>query len=107
MTEERMSRQDIKEFIFDDLLEFLEMTGSSGSVTPEDIAEMLDDKPSRVKGCMRELETEGVLTSFKEDDVEYFSFTDDLLAQLLAEMEESGWVPPGDDDDENAEDEPE
>ncbi len=98
---ERMSRDEIKEFIFDDLLEFLEETGAVNAVTPDEIAALIDEEPSRVKGCMMELSREGVLTTTKEDGTVYFHFTDDILETLLEEMEEAGWEPPQDDEDED------
>jgi hypothetical protein len=36
-------RQQIKEFLFDDLLEFLEETGATNSVTPDEIAALIDE----------------------------------------------------------------
>lgn len=93
---ERMTRDEIKEFIFDDLVEFLEETGAINAVTPDELAAIIDEEPSRVKGCMMEMVREGVLESFKEDGDLYFRLTDDMTEQLIEEMEESGWTPPDD-----------
>jgi hypothetical protein len=96
---ERMTRDEIKEFIFDDLVEFLEETGNVSAVTPDEIAALVDETPGRVKGCMLELVREGVLVNFKDEDgTLYFQFDEDTLSNLLDEMREAGWTPPDDDD---------
>ncbi len=100
---EKMSRDDIKEFIFDDLLEFLEETGEVNAITPDEIAALIDEAPGRVKGCMQEMVQEGVLEGTKEDGSLYFHFTDEMTEQLLEEMKESGWRPPDDDEEDDFE----
>ena len=95
---EKMTREEIKEFIFDDLVEFIVQTGSTNAVTPEEIAEVLDETPSRVKGCMMQMEQDGVLEKFKEDGTLYFQIEEDTLNHILAEMEEEGWEIPDDSD---------
>jgi hypothetical protein len=101
MTEqpERMTRDDIKAFIFDDLLEFLEETGEVNAITPDEIASLITETPGRVKGCMQEMVQEGVLESANDGDTLYFHFTDEMAEQLIEEMKEAGWTPPDEDDD--------
>ncbi|MEO1443328.1 MAG: hypothetical protein AAFV33_23195 [Chloroflexota bacterium] len=94
--ERPMTRDEIKEFIFDDLMEFLEATGETNAVTPDEIATLIDEEPSRVKGAMMQLVSENVLEKFKDDGDLYFRFAEDTLEALLEEMYESGWTPPED-----------
>lgn len=96
---ERMTRDDIKEFIFDDLLEFLEETGEINAITPDEIASLIAEAPGRVKGCMQELVQEGVLEATKDGDTTYFHFTDEMTEQLMEEMKEAGWTPPDEDEE--------
>ncbi len=101
MTEqpESMTREEIKEFIFDDLVEFILQTGSANAVTPEEIAEILDEPASRIKGCMMQLEQDDILEKFKDDEGTLrFRLAEDTLENILAEMEEEGWELPDDGD---------
>jgi hypothetical protein len=91
---EKLTRDEIKELVFDVFVEIIEATGGSPALPPEEIAGLANEKPGRVKGCMREMIEEGVLDSFKEDGVEYFHLTEDVLGDLIAEMEADGWEPP-------------
>jgi hypothetical protein len=93
---EHMNRDEIKAFVFDDLVEFLEETGAVNAVTPDELATLIDEEPSRVKGCMMEMVQEGVLENFKEEGEVYFQFTDEMVEQLVEEMQEAGWTPPDD-----------
>lgn len=94
-----MTREEIKEAIFDDLIWFLEETGATNAVTPEEIAALLDEAPGRVKGCMKELIDEGVLETVKVEGETRYQFTEDTVEEILDEMRDSGWEPPEDDDE--------
>jgi len=96
MTEqpEKMTREELKEFIFDDLVEFIVQTGSTNAITPEEIAEVVGETPSRVKGCMMQMEQDGVLEKFKQEGTLYFQLEEDTLAHIVEEMQAEGWEPP-------------
>lgn len=105
---EKMTRDEIKEFIFDVFVEVIEATGSAPAFPPAELARLANEPEGRVKGCLMELEREGVLTQFKEDDELYFQLSADVLDDLIAELEADGWEPPAapfdDDDDDEADD---
>lgn len=98
-------RQQVKEFLFDDLLEFLEETGETNSVTPDEIAALVDEPLELVKQCMEEMQADGVvLIEADQDGVWQVRLTDETLARLLEEMRAAGWIPPvneGDDEDQD------
>lgn len=89
-----LTREDIKTFIFDDLVEFLEETGAVNAVTPAEMAALIDEGESRVKGCMQEMVQEGVLERFKDEDEWVFRLSDDMVDELIEEMKADGWEPP-------------
>lgn len=91
---EKLTREEIKELVFDVFVEIIEATGSSPVLPPDEIAGLANEKAGRVKGCMREMAQEGVLENFKEDGVEYFHLSEEVLDNLLEEMEAEGWEPP-------------
>jgi DNA-binding transcriptional regulator PaaX len=93
---EKMTRDEIKEFIFDVYVEVIEATGSAPALPPSELARLAEEPENRVKGCMMELEREGVLEKFKEDGDLYFHLSEDVLDDLIAEMEADGWEPPAD-----------
>ena len=98
-------RQQIKEFLFDDLLEFLEETGATNSVTPDEIAALIDEPTELVSQCMEEMQVEGVLAIEPDvDGVWQVRLADETLARLLEEMHAAGWIPPQGDDDEDDQD---
>lgn len=93
-------RQQIKEFLFDDLLEFLEETGETNRVTPDEIAALVDQPLELVKQCMEEMQADGVvLIETDEDGVWQVRLTDETLLRLLEEMRAAGWIPPVDEDE--------
>jgi predicted transcriptional regulator len=94
MADGKMTREEIKEFIFDIFVEIIEATGATAALPPTEIAPLADETVSRMRGCMRELEREGVLESFKDDDEEFYQLTEDVLDNLLEEMQADGWTPP-------------
>jgi DNA-binding transcriptional regulator PaaX len=100
----KMTREEIKEFIFDVYVEVIEATGSAPAFPPSELARLANEPESRVKGCMMELEREGVLEKFKEDDTLFFHLSEAVLDNLIEEMEADGWEPPdlSDDADEDA-----
>jgi len=93
---EKMTREEIKEFVFDVYVEVIEATGSAPAFPPSELARLANEPESRVKGCMMELEREGVLEKFKEDGELYFQLSDEVLDELVEEMEADGWEPPAD-----------
>ena len=93
---EKMTREEIKEFVFDVYVEIIEATGSVPALPPAELARLAGEPEGRVKGCMMELEREGVLEKFKEDGELFFQLSEDVLDELIEEMEADGWEPPED-----------
>lgn len=97
MSDAEMSTTEIKEFIFDELVAFLEETGESGAVTAEEIAEELAQPLERIVASLAEMMGENVIARLEDEGETYYHFTEEFLDELLDEMEESGWEPPDND----------
>lgn len=90
--------EQIKLFIFDDLVEFLEETGEASAITAAEVASLIDASEDDVQACFDEMVEEGVLDAFTDEGTQYVSFTEETKTRLLEEMRESGWVAPEDAD---------
>ncbi len=84
------TRDEIKEDVFDILVEILEATGTPGSVTPEAVAKVIGEKAGRVKGCMRDMVDEDILATEEIDDETYYRLSDETYDQIIEEMIEAG-----------------
>lgn len=92
----KMTTDELKTFIFDDLLDFLVETGDTNAVTAQEIAEATDESVNKVMSCMGEMAAENVLESFEDEGETWYCFTEETVERLLEEMTEAGWVSPQD-----------